>query len=120
MPLSLPGSARVALGSLTGAAIGAGIAPMTEGFFAPPDVGVGWVTVNAYPKGWDYAVIALLVLGAFAGGGMAAFSPLSPPQGPQTPERSDQERGLCRCSRSARRSSACTLAHPTPRRSIAG
>jgi hypothetical protein len=61
-------TARVALGSLAGAAIAAAIAPATKRFFAPPDVGVGWVTVNAYPKGWDYAVIALLVIGALAGG----------------------------------------------------
>jgi len=78
MPTSLQGPARVALGSLAGAGIAAGIAPMTKRFFSPPDAGVGWVTVNAYPKGWDYAVIALLVIGAFAGG--ALFSPLSPPQ----------------------------------------
>ena len=79
MPTSLEGPARVALGSLAGAAIAAAIAPMTRRFFSPPDVGVGWVTVNAYPKGWDYAVIALLVLGALAGGTLFS-SPLSPPQ----------------------------------------
>ncbi len=82
MLTSLQGPARVALGSIVGAAIGAVIAPMTKRFFSPPDAGVGWVTVNAYPKGWDYAVIALLVIGAFAGGAIAAsFSPLSPPGG---------------------------------------
>jgi hypothetical protein len=64
---------RVALGSLAGAAIGALLAPATKRFFHPPDVGVGWVTVNAYPKSWDYAVIALLVLGAFVGGTVMAF-----------------------------------------------
>jgi hypothetical protein len=79
MPTSLEGPARVALGSLAGAAVAAAIAPLTKRFFAPPDVGVGWVTVNAYPKGWDYAVIALLVIGAFAGGALLT-SPLSPPQ----------------------------------------
>ncbi|HEX2061696.1 MAG TPA: hypothetical protein VHK90_13230 [Thermoanaerobaculia bacterium] len=62
------GSARVALGSLAGAAIAAAIAPATKRFFDPPAVGVGFVTVHAYPKAWDYAVVALLVLGAFAGG----------------------------------------------------
>jgi hypothetical protein len=35
---------------------------------------VGWVTVNAYPKGWDYAVVALLALGAFAGGALLAMT----------------------------------------------
>jgi hypothetical protein len=64
---------RVALGSLAGAAIGALLAPATRRFFHPPDVGVGWVTVNAYPKSWDYAVIVLLVLGAFIGGTVMAF-----------------------------------------------
>lgn len=64
---------RVALGSLAGAAIGALLAPATKRFFHPPTVGVGWVTVNAYPKSWDYAVIALLVLGAFIGGTVTAF-----------------------------------------------
>ena len=72
---------RVALGSLVGAAIAAALAPMTRRFFSPPDVGVGWVTVNAYPKGWDYAVIALLVLGAFIGGALMSSSPLSPLRG---------------------------------------
>lgn len=64
---------RVALGSLAGAAIGALLAPATKRFFHPPDVGVGWVTVNAYPKSWDYAVIALLILGAFIGGATMVF-----------------------------------------------
>jgi hypothetical protein len=64
---------RVALGAGAGAAVAAAIAPATKRFFSPPDVGVGWVTVNAYPKSWDYAVIALLVLGAFAGGAAMAF-----------------------------------------------
>jgi hypothetical protein len=71
----IPGRARVALGSLAGAAIAAAIAPATKHFFAPPTGGVGWVTVNAYPKGWDYAVIALLVIGAFAGGALTAVIP---------------------------------------------
>ena len=64
---------RIALGSLAGAALGALLAPATKRFFHPPDVGVGWVTVNAYPKSWDYAVIALLVLGAFVGGTVMVF-----------------------------------------------
>ncbi|HYC61144.1 MAG TPA: hypothetical protein VEK79_16410, partial [Thermoanaerobaculia bacterium] len=48
-------------------------------FFSPPTVGVGWVTVNAYPKTWDYAVIALLVLGAFAGGALLSGAAGSQP-----------------------------------------
>jgi len=70
----MTGSARVALGSLAGAAIAAAVAPLTRRFFSPPLVGVGFVTVNAYPKSWDYAVIALLVLGAFLGGAVLAYA----------------------------------------------
>jgi len=70
----MTGSARVALGSLAGAALAAAAAPATKHFFSPPRVGVGFVTVNAYPKSWDYAVVALLVLGAFLGGVIAAYA----------------------------------------------
>lgn len=83
---------RVALGSLVGAAVAAAMAPWTRRFFSPPDVGVGWVTVNAYPKSWDYAVIALLVLGAFAGGLFGVRRPQPPlstrwPQPPLSSKR---------------------------------
>ncbi|HET7435011.1 MAG TPA: hypothetical protein VFN10_09900 [Thermoanaerobaculia bacterium] len=61
---------RTALGSLIGAAVAAALAPLLKPFFHPPTGGIGFVTVNAYPKGWDYAVVALLVLGAFAGGAL--------------------------------------------------
>lgn len=64
---------RVALGSLAGAAAGAAIAPALRPFFSPPTVGVGFVTVNAYPKGWDYAVVALLIAATFAGGALMAL-----------------------------------------------
>jgi hypothetical protein len=66
-------SGRAALGSLAGAALAACAAPFLRPFFSVPTGGVGAVTVNAYPKGWDYAVIALLILGAFAGGAIAAW-----------------------------------------------
>jgi hypothetical protein len=59
---------RAALGSLVGAAIAAGVAFVIRPLFDPPLGGVGFVTVNAYPKGWDYVVVALLVAGAFVGG----------------------------------------------------
>jgi hypothetical protein len=62
------GTARVALGSLAGAALAAALAPLTKGFFAPPDGGVGFVTVHAYPKGWDYAVVAMIAGFALVGG----------------------------------------------------
>ncbi len=52
------GSARVALGALAGTAVAVALAPLTKGFFSPPTGGVGFVTVHAYPKAWDYAIIA--------------------------------------------------------------
>ncbi|HUP58993.1 MAG TPA: hypothetical protein VNA69_01090 [Thermoanaerobaculia bacterium] len=81
----MTGTARVTLGSLLGAALAAAAAPFTRSWFSVPSVGVGAITVNAYPKGWDYFVIALLVLGAFAGGALAT-SPLSPPRGERVAE----------------------------------
>lgn len=59
---------RAALGSLLGASLAAAVAPFLWPFFSVPHGGVGAVTVAAYPKGWDYAVVALLVLGSAAGG----------------------------------------------------
>src|SRR6185436_15711008 len=61
-------TARAALGSLLGAAVAGAIAPLIRPLFHPPGGGIGFVTVHAYPKTWDYAVLALLVLGAFVGG----------------------------------------------------
>ena len=58
---------RAALGSLTGAAVAAAAAFLAKPFFEPPAIGVGFVTVNAYPKSWDYATYALLVIGAAIG-----------------------------------------------------
>ena len=58
---------RAALGALAGAAAGAAISPLIRGFFKVPGGGVGWVTVHHYPKGFDYAVIALLMIGSAAG-----------------------------------------------------
>lgn len=65
---------RVAVGSIVGAALAAVAAPLTRSWFSVPDVGVGMITVNAYPKSWDYAVVALLILGAFAGGAVASWT----------------------------------------------
>lgn len=64
---------RVGLGSLAGAALAAAVAPLIKPFFGVPTEGVGAVTVAGYPKGWDHAVVALLVLGAFAGGAIVAW-----------------------------------------------
>lgn len=63
---------RLAFGSLIGASIGGAIAPFLKPLFSPAAGGVGAITVAGYPKGWDYAVIAILVLAAFLGG---MFSP---------------------------------------------
>lgn len=75
---------RAALGSLVGAAVAAGTAFLIRPFFGPPLYGVGFVTVNAYPKRWDYAVYALLVLGGAVGAWLghaardSSTSPASP------------------------------------------
>lgn len=67
-------STRVTLGACGGAAVAAIVAPFTRRFFSVPTVGVGAITVNAYPKGWDYAVVALLIAGAFIGGALLTRS----------------------------------------------
>ncbi len=73
---------RAAIGALAGAAAGAAIAPLIRGFFKVPGGGVGWVTVNHYPKGFDYAVVALLMIGSAIGAWI-----LSPGLEPQPVER---------------------------------
>jgi hypothetical protein len=64
--------ARIAIGSLTGALAAALVAPLLRGFFHVPTGAIGWVTVNQYPKGWDYAVVVLIVGLAFPGGLLAS------------------------------------------------
>src|SRR5437773_2296189 len=34
--------------------------PFLKPLFSIPGHGIGWVTVNRYPKGWDYAVVIIL------------------------------------------------------------
>ena len=58
----------MAIGSIAGAIVAAVVAPLTLRLFDVPAGGVGWVTVQQYPKGWDYFVVGLLFAGAFAGG----------------------------------------------------
>ena len=70
---------RAALGSLAGAAIAAGVAFAIRPLFDPPVGGVGFVTVQGYAKGWDYFVVAALVLGACAGALLVARSQLPVP-----------------------------------------
>src|SRR5712691_8336123 len=66
------GIGRVAVGALLGASLAALIAPLIRPLFHVPTGGVGFVTIHHYPKSWDYAVVALLVLGSFAGGIIAS------------------------------------------------
>jgi hypothetical protein len=56
------------VGACVGAAIAAGIAPLTRAWFSVPAGGVGIVTITGYPKPYDYALVALLVAGSAIGG----------------------------------------------------
>ena len=40
--------------------------PFLKPLFPIPGHGIGWVTVNRYPKGWDYAVVIILFVVAAA------------------------------------------------------
>lgn len=55
------------LGAAIGAAVAALIAPHLRGLFPVPTGAVGACTKLQYPKGWDYAVIALLTGFSFLG-----------------------------------------------------
>ncbi|MEO8381089.1 MAG: hypothetical protein ABI779_15610 [Acidobacteriota bacterium] len=72
------GQVRAALGSLAGAGLAVWPAMLVRPWFRAPVGGVGAVTVAGYPKSWDYAVIALLVFGAFVGGAIASWSAARP------------------------------------------
>lgn len=63
----MPRIGRLAAGSLIGAAVAALLAPHLKSFFSAPTGGVGVLTVHGYPKGWDYFVVAMLVICAFLG-----------------------------------------------------
>jgi len=76
---------RLAIGSVLGAAAAAMIAPWIRALFSVPSGGVGLVTVANYPKGWDYAVIALLVGGAFIGGVLATRGVVTVPRAGPSP-----------------------------------
>lgn len=69
---------KAVVGSVAGAIAAALIAPLIKPWFDVPTGGVGLVTVANYPKGWDYAVVALLFLGAFLGGAFVSH-PAVPP-----------------------------------------
>jgi hypothetical protein len=72
---------RQSAGALLGAALAAVGAWLIRPLFDPPTGGVGFVTVNAYPKGWDYAVIALLIAGSAAGAWLAGRRSIVDPSG---------------------------------------
>lgn len=63
----------IALGSIAGALAAAVVAPWLKPLFHPPTGGVGLVTIAHYPKGWDYAVVAILITGSFLGGLLASL-----------------------------------------------
>jgi hypothetical protein len=73
------------LGAAIGAAVAALVAPQLRGFFPVPTGAVGACTKLQYPKGWDYAVIALLTTFSFLGAwffrGRQALLPVPPAQG---------------------------------------
>jgi hypothetical protein len=71
------GVGRIAAGSGCGAGVAALLARTIRPLFHPPTGGIGWTTVHAYPKGWDYAVVALLFGGAFLGGLLAGRGTVS-------------------------------------------
>jgi hypothetical protein len=75
--------ARIAIGSLAGALAAALTAPLLRGFFGVPSGAIGFVTVHHYPKGWDYAVVALLVVFAAAGGVVASRRAPQPAAAPE-------------------------------------
>jgi hypothetical protein len=58
----------IALGAAAGAALLGALTPLARGLFHVPSGGVGFVTVHGYAKGFDYFVVAALVLGAVLGG----------------------------------------------------
>jgi hypothetical protein len=64
---------RLTIGGAAGSLIAAAVSPLVRPFLHPPTGGVGFVTVNAYPKGYDYALVALLALGACAGAVLATW-----------------------------------------------
>ena len=73
------------LGAAIGAVVAALLAPHIRGLFHVPTGGIGATTKLLYPKGWDYAVIALLTAFSFAGawlsGGQALMPVPSPARG---------------------------------------
>lgn len=78
---------RSFIGAFAGAALAALVAPLTRGWFSVPTGGVGFVTVNHYPKGYDYAVIALLFAGSAIGTWVVSRRDRTPESPPVPPRR---------------------------------
>ncbi len=71
--LSTASCGVIAAGSAAGAAAFGALSPLGRGLFSVPGGGTGFVTVNHYPKGFDYFVVAMIVTGAVAGGVLAGL-----------------------------------------------
>jgi hypothetical protein len=63
----------IAAGAAAGAALFGALSALARPLFSVPAGGVGFVTVNHYPKGFDYFVVAMIAAGAIAGGIAVAF-----------------------------------------------
>ena len=82
--MARPRLTLLTLGAAAGAVVAALLAPHVQGLFHVPSGGIGATTKLQYPKGWDYAVIAMLTAFSFVGallhGGQALLPvPVSPP-----------------------------------------
>src|SRR5260221_7094358 len=74
----------IALGSAAGAVLFGASSPLARGLFSVPAGGVGYVTVHGYPKGFDYFVVAMLVVGAVVGGVVGGWWRVGAPRGGAT------------------------------------
>ena len=72
---------KQAIGAVVGVVVAALVAPLIQPWFHVPTGGVGLVTVANYPKGWDYAVVALLFVCAVAFAAPFSSPPLPPASG---------------------------------------
>jgi hypothetical protein len=66
--LATASRSRIALGAAVGAVLFRVASTPARGLFPVPGGGVGFVTVHAYPKEFDYFVVGMLVAGALIGG----------------------------------------------------
>lgn len=63
---------KPALAGMTAAVLIAPLLPLLKPLFSVPGHGIGLITVTQYPKGWDYAVVAILFAAAAAGAWVTA------------------------------------------------